>query len=127
MGGCGHGLLALSRARHSGLHGVHDFVFSIAVVGLHADALSEILGRPAHDSGAVRACDLGRVAVVGFASSTYFPLPEIPWLQNIVQFNPLHHLCEGLRWLLLRGEFTHHLAACAGLCVLLILGLCRWM
>ena len=58
---------------------------------------------------------------LGFASSTYFPLPEIPWLQNIVQFNPLHHLCEGLRWLLLRGEFTHHLTACAGLCVLLIL------
>jgi hypothetical protein len=27
-----------------GLHGVHDFVLPIAVVGIHTDALSEILG-----------------------------------------------------------------------------------
>jgi lipooligosaccharide transport system permease protein len=58
---------------------------------------------------------------LGFASSTYFPLPAVPWLQNVVQFNPLHHLCEGLRWLLLRGELTGHLAAAAGLSALLIL------
>ena len=58
---------------------------------------------------------------LGFASSTYFPLPDVAWLRDILQFNPLHHLCEGLRWLLLRGEFTSHLGACAGLCGLLIL------
>ncbi len=57
---------------------------------------------------------------VGFASSTYFPLPDIPWLQQLVVVNPLHQLCEGLRWLLLRGETTSHLAMAAGLCVLII-------
>ena len=57
---------------------------------------------------------------IGFTSSTYFPLPEISWLQNAVQFNPLHHLCEGLRWLLLRGEITPHLAWAAGLCALIV-------
>jgi lipooligosaccharide transport system permease protein len=58
---------------------------------------------------------------IGFASSTYFPLPDVPWLQAAVQANPLHHLSEGLRWLLLRGEPTWHLAAAAGLCALLLL------
>src|SRR6185503_12636170 len=29
---------------------------------------------------------------IGFASSTYFPLPEVPWLQAASNFNPLHHL-----------------------------------
>jgi lipooligosaccharide transport system permease protein len=58
---------------------------------------------------------------IGFASSTYFPLPPIPWLETAVQINPLHQLAEGLRWLLLRGEITWHLAASVGLCLLLIL------
>ena len=57
---------------------------------------------------------------LGFSSSTYFPLPPIPWLNNLVQFNPLHQLAEGLRWLLLRGELTWNLAASAGLCLLVI-------
>lgn len=48
---------------------------------------------------------------IGFASSTYFPLPEAPWLKALVQANPLHHLAEGLRWLLLRGQPTWHLGA----------------
>jgi lipooligosaccharide transport system permease protein len=58
---------------------------------------------------------------LGFSSSTYFPLPDVPWLKNIVQFNPLHQLAEGLRWLLLRGELTWHLLAAAGLCVAVII------
>lgn len=58
---------------------------------------------------------------VGFASSTYFPLPEIPWLETAVQLNPLHHLAEGLRWLLLRGQPTWHLAGAAGLSILILL------
>lgn len=57
---------------------------------------------------------------IGFASSTYFPLPPVPWLEAAVQLNPLHQLAEGLRWLLLRGEPTWHLAATAGLCIALL-------
>lgn len=57
---------------------------------------------------------------IGFASSTYFPLPDVAGLNLVAAMNPLHHLAEGLRWLLLRGEPTWHLAACAGLCLLLI-------
>jgi len=59
---------------------------------------------------------------IGFASSTYFPLPPIPVVDVLVQANPLHHLAEGLRHLLLEGRPTWHLAAAAGLC-LTILGL----
>lgn len=58
---------------------------------------------------------------IGFASSTYFPMPEVPWLMTAVQANPLHHLAEGLRWLLLRGEPTWHLAAAAALSAVLLL------
>lgn len=60
---------------------------------------------------------------IGFASSTYFPLPDIPWLKLAAQFNPLHHLAEGLRGLLLMNQFTWHLAASALLCILLLLAL----
>ncbi len=52
---------------------------------------------------------------IGFASSTYFPLPEVPYLDFIVQLNPLHHLAEGLRQLLLKDRLTWHLVAAAGL------------
>lgn len=57
---------------------------------------------------------------VGFASSTYFPLPDVPWVAALAQVNPLHHLAEGLRWLLLAGKPTWHLAAAMGLCGLLL-------
>ncbi len=58
---------------------------------------------------------------IGFASSTYFPFPDIGWLKLAAQFNPLHHLAEGLRGLLLKNEPTWHLAVSAGLCVLVLL------
>lgn len=58
---------------------------------------------------------------IGFVSSTYFPLPDVPWLKTVVQANPLHHLAEGLRRLLLRGEPTWHLAAAAALSALVLL------
>lgn len=58
---------------------------------------------------------------IGFASSTYFPLPDAPVLQALVQVNPLHHLAEGLRHLLLDGRLTHHLAAALGLSALMLL------
>jgi len=58
---------------------------------------------------------------IGFASSTYFPLPDVPVLRHVVQVNPLHHMAEGLRWALLEGQATWHLAAAMGLCLLMLL------
>jgi lipooligosaccharide transport system permease protein len=60
---------------------------------------------------------------IGFASSTYFPLPDVAGLREAAMLNPLHHLAEGLRWLLLTGKPTWHLAASAGLCSLLLIAL----
>jgi lipooligosaccharide transport system permease protein len=60
---------------------------------------------------------------IGFASSTYFPLPELRWLKTAALFNPLHHLAEGLRALLLKGELTFHLGISALLCTALLLAL----
>jgi lipooligosaccharide transport system permease protein len=57
---------------------------------------------------------------IAFASSTYVPMPDIGWLNAVVQINPLHHLAEGLRQLLLNGKPTWHLAAAAGLCLALL-------
>lgn len=57
---------------------------------------------------------------IGFASSTYFPLPESETLQRFALCNPLHHLSEGLRHLLLLGEPTMHLVVSAVLCLLLL-------
>jgi len=57
---------------------------------------------------------------IGFASSTYFPLPPLPHLDAVVLANPLHHLAEGLRQLLLHGTLTWHLAAAAGLCLAML-------
>ncbi|XVJ59439.1 MAG: ABC transporter permease [Tepidisphaera sp.] len=60
---------------------------------------------------------------IAFASSTYFPLPDVAGLREVALLNPLHHLAEGLRWLLLEGKPTWHLAASAGLCLLLLIAL----
>jgi lipooligosaccharide transport system permease protein len=57
---------------------------------------------------------------IGFASSTYFPMPDVPILNAIASINPLHHLCEGLRALLLTGTPTWHLAMATLLCMLLL-------
>ena len=58
---------------------------------------------------------------LGFASSTYFPNPDIPLVRAAAQFNPLHHLAEGLRALLLQGSMTWHLLAAAGSCALVLI------
>lgn len=59
---------------------------------------------------------------LGFASSTYFPLEgDSPWTQAWLVLNPLHHLAEGIRLLLLVGEPNHHLVAACGLFLLMIL------
>jgi lipooligosaccharide transport system permease protein len=58
---------------------------------------------------------------IGFVSSTYFPIPDVPVLPAIAQINPLHHLAEGLRALLLNGKISMHLGAAAGLFCLMLL------
>jgi lipooligosaccharide transport system permease protein len=57
---------------------------------------------------------------VGFASSTYFPLPDVPVLTVLAQVNPLHHLAEGVRRLLVTGELHGSLAAAAGLSAVML-------
>jgi lipooligosaccharide transport system permease protein len=57
---------------------------------------------------------------IGFASSTYFPLPDVAAFNAFAAANPLHHLAEGLRWLLLANQPTWHLGACIALCLLLL-------
>lgn len=59
---------------------------------------------------------------LGFTSSTYFPMEgDSPWTRIWLVLNPLHHLAEGVRLLLLAGELNHHLAAACGLFLLMIL------
>jgi len=59
---------------------------------------------------------------LGFASSTYFPLEgDSLWTWAWLTLNPLHHLAEGVRLLLLTGQTDHHLPAAGGLFVLMIL------
>lgn len=62
---------------------------------------------------------------LGFASSTYFPMEgHSLWTQLWLTVNPLHHLAEGIRRLLLNGELNHHLlAACVlfGLMILILI------
>lgn len=60
---------------------------------------------------------------VAFASSTYFPLPEIAAVKAVAALNPLNHLAEGLRELLLNGVPTLHLLYAALLCLILIAAL----
>jgi lipooligosaccharide transport system permease protein len=57
---------------------------------------------------------------VGFASNTYFPLPDLPGLALAARANPLYHLCEGLRHLLIDGRPGPHLAATAALSALML-------
>jgi len=58
---------------------------------------------------------------IGFASSTYFPLPDVPAVNIIAMINPLHHLSEGLRWLLLAGTPTRHLVFTTVLCFAMLI------
>ena len=50
------------------------------------------------------------VLPLGFASATYFPLGH-PVLAAVATLNPLYHLAEGLRGLLLGGHALGHLTA----------------
>ena len=62
---------------------------------------------------------------LGFASSTYFPLESDTLLaQAWLVINPLHHLAEGIRLLLLSGVWSFHLMAAMllfGLMILILL------
>jgi lipooligosaccharide transport system permease protein len=67
------------------------------------------------------------VLPLGFVSATYFPL-ERPLLITLSVANPLYHLSQGLRGLLLGGPVLGHLASLAllasvMLCVLVPLDL----
>lgn len=59
------------------------------------------------------------VLPLGFASATYFPIDH-PVLIAVATVNPLYHLAEGLRGLLLGAPALYHLAALTLSCVLLI-------
>jgi lipooligosaccharide transport system permease protein len=60
------------------------------------------------------------VLPLGFASATYFPLRH-PALVAIATVNPLYHLAEGLRGLLLGGAALYHITMLMVLCVLIVL------
>jgi lipooligosaccharide transport system permease protein len=55
------------------------------------------------------------------ASNTYFPLPDVPGLREAALLNPLQHLADGLRALLVDGKPTASLAFAAGLSALILL------
>ena len=59
------------------------------------------------------------VLPLGFVSATYFPLGH-PALAAISTVNPLYHLAEGVRGLLLGGSGSGHLAALAGLLTVML-------
>jgi lipooligosaccharide transport system permease protein len=59
------------------------------------------------------------VLPMGFVSATYFPLAH-PVMAAVSTVNPLYHLAEGLRHLLLFGEGSGHLAALAGLLAVML-------
>lgn len=56
---------------------------------------------------------------LAFASGTYFPIDH-PVLVTIATLNPLYHLAEGLRGLLLGEAFVYHLGAALALALLLV-------
>ncbi|MEW8428723.1 MAG: ABC transporter permease, partial [gamma proteobacterium symbiont of Ctena orbiculata] len=59
---------------------------------------------------------------LGFASNTYFPLDSDSLLaQAWLVVNPLHHLAEGIRLLLLADQLSYHLPAAVVLFGLMIL------
>jgi lipooligosaccharide transport system permease protein len=59
------------------------------------------------------------VLPLGFASATYFPL-EHPTVIAIATLNPLYHLAEGVRGLLLDGPIAWHLTVLGAECALVI-------
>lgn len=62
------------------------------------------------------------VLPLGFTSSTYFPIPDdLPALQAVIQFNPLHHLTEGCRLALVNGQWSPQLPIAAGMLLVFIL------
>lgn len=59
---------------------------------------------------------------LGFASSTYFPMDgDTPLAWAWLTLNPLHHLAEGVRFLLVKGELSYHLLLATGLLLSMVL------
>jgi lipooligosaccharide transport system permease protein len=56
---------------------------------------------------------------LGFVSATYFPLGH-PVMAAISTVNPLYHLAEGIRSLLLGDGASYHLAGLAGLVAVML-------
>jgi lipooligosaccharide transport system permease protein len=59
------------------------------------------------------------VLPLAFASATYFPLAH-PVLAAVAVVNPLYHLAEGLRGLLLGGSALPHLAVLVAMSVIIV-------
>ena len=59
------------------------------------------------------------VLPMGMLSSTYFPLAH-PWLVGLNLVNPLHHLAEAFRGLLIGGPVLGHLVGVLGLSALML-------
>jgi lipooligosaccharide transport system permease protein len=59
------------------------------------------------------------VLPMGMLSSTYFPLAH-PWLVGLNLVNPLHHLAEAFRGLLIGGPVLGHLAGVLALSALML-------
>ena len=59
------------------------------------------------------------VLPMGFLSSTYFPLSH-PWLAGLNLVNPLYHLAEVFRGVLIGGPVVGHLAGVLGLSAILL-------
>jgi lipooligosaccharide transport system permease protein len=59
------------------------------------------------------------VLPMGMLSSTYFPLAH-PWLVGLNLVNPLHHLAEAFRGILIGGPALGHLAGVLALSALML-------
>ena len=59
------------------------------------------------------------VIPMGFMSGTYFPIDH-PWLAALSLVNPLYHLAQVFRGVLIGGPVVGHLAALIGLCALML-------
>jgi ABC-type polysaccharide/polyol phosphate export permease len=62
------------------------------------------------------------VIPLALVSGTYFPL-EHPLARALNQLNPLYHLAEGFRGVLVGGDAAVHLLAVAGLSALMLANL----
>lgn len=59
---------------------------------------------------------------LGFTSSTYFPITSTSeWTQALLMLNPLHHVAEGMRWLMVKGVWSWHIHMATAMLVTMLL------